>query len=55
MHSSSEGTLRCKFSAGKPSTTASVVRPMKTAKREKRIVMEIGMWRLEVRLECLAS
>ena len=47
--------LCSKFSAGNASTTASAARPERTAKKEKRIVIESEVWELEVRLEFLVD
>lgn len=46
----SKRTLCFKFSVGKALTVANAVRPERTTKKEKRIVIELGIW--EVKLEC---
>ena len=41
-----EGRLRSKLSAGKALTTISAARPERIAKKDKRIVIELGSWKL---------
>ena len=47
---SSDGASHCTFSVGKALTTASAAKPERTAKSEKRIVIELRIGKQEVSL-----